>query len=527
MLQEPPVTLVQAWQRRRRWLTTPLALLALLVFLLGLAVAGLGVYVLWRLAQDRTPYHADAVEHFKYGSIGSEPESGLPYWIWQALPRLFPEAFGGRDDYAGFGFLYEQDEEGHRRDLPVGVARREVDGVELVWLNCAVCHAGTWRASADAAPQLVPAMPANHLDLDRFFSFLLEAGADERLAPDSLLPAMRAAGAEIGPLDELVWRFYVIPRVREGLLQRRQRVLPLLALQPAWGPGRVDTFNPYKLLFKGDRLDCASGGGDAHCLGEAERIGAADFPAVFEQGPRQGMRLHWDGNNASLDERNLSAALGAGVTPETVDHAAIARVKDWLLGLRPPPSPYRPDPEAVERGRGLFMEACADCHGYQGPKGYVFEGAYLGKVEPIAQVGTDPARLDSYTPEFRAYQLAKLFAGTPYRFRHFTKTDGYANAPLDGLWLRAPYLHNGSVPTLADLLEAPEARPAAFVRGLDVLDPARGGFVAPPCDPGVEPAAGTLCFDTGEPGNGKGGHRYGTGLGPAEKADLLAYLLTF
>ncbi len=101
------------------------------------------------------------------------------------------------------------------------------------------------------------------------------------------------------------------------------------------------------------------------------------------------------------------------------------------------------------------------------------KGEAIGKVEPIAGLGTDRARLDSYTEAFRARQLEELFAGTPYQFKNFKKTDGYANLPLDGLWLRGPYLHNGSVPTLAALLQAPEQRPKAFIRGLDVLDPAR------------------------------------------------------
>ena len=59
--------------------------------------------------------------------------------------------------------------------------------------------------------------------------------------------------------------------------------------------------------------------------------------------------------------------------------------------------------------------------------------------------------------------------GKPWRFSHFRKTNGYANMPLDGLWLRAPYLHNGSVPTLRALL-FPEERPAVFYRGYDVYD---------------------------------------------------------
>ncbi len=56
-----------------------------------------------------------------------------------------------------------------------------------------------------------------------------------------------------------------------------------------------------------------------------------------------------------------------------------------------------------------------------------------------------------------------------YRFKHFRKTDGYADHPLDGVWARAPYLHNGSVPTLRDLMDAPAERPDTFYRGHDIL----------------------------------------------------------
>ena len=173
------------------------------------------------------------------------------------------------------------------------------------------------------------------------------------------------------------------------------------------------------------------------------------------------------------------------------------------------------------------MRGCAACHGYRGEQNYIFTGAVLGQVDPNSRLGTDPHRLDSYTERFRAYQLAELFKGTPYQFRRFEKTNGYANMPLDGLWLRAPYLHNGAVPTLADLLEPPERRPQTFLRGGDVLDTARGGFVAPPCEPSTPAPPGRICFDTLPPGNGNGGHLYGTELSSAEKSDLLAYLLTF
>lgn len=503
----------QLAQRRHRWRPVRLVLIAALVAAVYLALTAAILFT-----RNDTPRYGDVIEHFKYGSIGSETESGIPYRVWQALPRLFPDAFEQRDDYSAFGFLYEKDSLGRQRDLPIGVSRRTVRGVDMVWLNCAVCHTGTYRLSANGPRTTVPAMPSNNLQFERFVRFVLSTAADERMAPDTLIPAAEAAGHRFGVVEKVAWRYLVLPPLREGLIARHARLESLLSRQPDWGPGRVDTFNPYKAVQM--KIPAST-------LTPAEVIGAADFPAVFEQGPREGMHLHWDGNNTSLAERNLSAALGAGVTPETVDHAAIKRVADWLLTLKPPASPNRPDAGAVERGRTVYRSACSSCHGEQDPAGYQFQGDAIGKVDPIARLGTDRARLDSYTPAFRQRQLTELFAGTPYAFRSFEKTDGYANLPLDGLWLRGPYLHNGAVPTLKDLLAPPAQRPAAYLRGSDVIDGVNGGFLSPPCDPKGPPPATGFCFDTTQTGNGKDGHLYGTDLPASAKSDLLSYLLTF
>jgi mono/diheme cytochrome c family protein len=497
----PTAVEAQLERRRRKWRPV-LWLLALA----GVAGLFLAVLLLIRVLQSGTPYHEGEEAHFRHGSIGAEPASGIPYKVWMALPELYPAAFEPEGDYRAFGFLYDEGS-----DLPIGISRRTVAGVDLVWFNCGVCHTGTVRETPQAEPRTISGMPAHQLDLHGFTRFVLDAAVDPRMAPDPLRAAMRDSGHGLGPVEGLIWKVAVFPRLREGMIDRAARLGPLFERQPPWGPGRVDTFNPYKVLAFGE---------DARALSEDEVVGAADFPSIFLQGPREGMQLHWDGNNPSLAERNLSAALGAGVTPETADHAAIERMARWLEDLPPPESPHRPNPAAVDRGRSIYMEGCADCHGYQGEEGYVFEGDRLGTVEPLGSVGTDPARLKSYTEAFREAQLRELFAGTPYAFRHFVKTDGYANAPLDGLWLRAPYLHNGSVPTLQDLLLPPEQRPVTFRRGGDVIDP-KGGFVSETC------SAGSGCFDTRLPGNSNAGHLWGTGLGEAQKSDLLSYLLTF
>jgi hypothetical protein len=236
------------------------------------------------------------------------------------------------------------------------------------------------------------------------------------------------------------------------------------------------------------------------------------------------MQLHWDGNNTKFEERNRSAAFGTGATPPTLDRKRIRRIEDWLLAREPPTYVYPIDPNLAARGAAVYQQYCASCHGTNGRK---FDGEYVGKVTPIEQVGTDRHRLDSYTYDLAVNQ-SLLYAGYgEERFSNFRKTFGYVNMPLDGLWLRAPYLHNGSVPTLRHLLEPSPKRPKVFYRGYDVYDPKKVGFVS---DVAEEKGRSYFKFDTTVPGNSNQGHegrRYGTDLPAGEKEALVEYLKTF
>jgi hypothetical protein len=235
------------------------------------------------------------------------------------------------------------------------------------------------------------------------------------------------------------------------------------------------------------------------------------------------MQLHWDGDNDSVDERNLSAGLGAGITPVTADHGGIKRVRDWTWTLRPPEYPYAVDRGRAARGAAIYATACAACHSDHRFRDGITSGDRVGRVVDIEQIGTDPYRLNSYTVAFAANQYS-LFPDSEYRFRRFRKTRGYANHPLDGIWARAPYLHNGSVPTLRALLDAPDARPAVFFRGYDVFDREGVGFVST-----VPAADGRVFFryDTTVPGNSNAGHVYGTTLSDEDKWAVVEYLKTF
>jgi hypothetical protein len=95
----------------------------------------------------------------------------------------------------------------------------------------------------------------------------------------------------------------------------------------------------------------------------------------------------------------------------------------------------------------------------------------------------------------------------------------YKARPLSGIWASAPYLHNGSVPTLAALLSS--ERPASFAVGKVEFDPQAVGLSDQVLD-----AAQVSHFDTRAAGNGNGGHLYGTRLAEADKRALIEYLKT-
>ena len=106
----------------------------------------------------------------------------------------------------------------------------------------------------------------------------------------------------------------------------------------------------------------------------------------------------------------------------------------------------------------------------------------------------------------------------PVKDTSITRDATYKARPLNGIWATAPYLHNGSVPTLWQLLQEPDQRIRTFYVGNREFDPKDVGF---------ESASGPYLFDCDLPGNSNGGHAFGTkDLTKEQKRDLIEYLKT-
>ncbi len=146
-----PLTPVEAAWRRR-------AQIRFAVFVLVVAILAVFATLLFnRYASNRPVTYSNIEDHFKYGSIGSDYENGLPLRILQVLPRMFPEYMpAGGHDYTAFGFLQEPD-----HPLPIGFSVRR-HYIDLAGLNCASCHVGEVQASADAKPRDHPRNAGEH-----------------------------------------------------------------------------------------------------------------------------------------------------------------------------------------------------------------------------------------------------------------------------------------------------------------------------------------------------------------------------
>jgi hypothetical protein len=459
------------------------------------AVVGFTAWYKFFRQVDDGPF-SSAEERFKYGSIGGEADGGLPYWIWAVLPRLFPDKLpGSGEGYYSFGLVWEP---GH--EMPVGFTKKTV-GFPRVANNCAICHTSTYRVKAADAPVAVAAGPSHKGQIQLLLRFLTDCAADPRFNADVLLPEIEK-NADFSLLDRVSWRYFVIPMTKQALVTRGKQLAWMNRPGiPAWGPGRDDPMNLTKYFMTSLPWDST--------------VGSADFPSIWNLGLREGKQLNWAGETPSPRSVIIDSALGLQANPKTVVSNA-TWIQDYLVHKRAPHYPFAVDANLAERGKTIFDANCNSCHG-------LGAGTRVGQIVEIHEIATDDNRLITWTAE--AARIANEAVVKLHVDRiPITKpaVQGYQAVPLDGIWLRAPYLHNGSVPNLREMLKPAAERVKTFYRGYDVYDPANVGFDSQ----SAEARQAGFLFDTSLRGNGNGGHLYGTTLQQHDKEALLEYMKT-
>jgi len=497
-------------QKKRKMLRKVFIGLGLLV-VVGAAGAWFGWSRFFR--EEPEPAWADEAERFKYGSIGAEATRGVPFYIWMVLPRIFPEYLPRPGGYKSFGLVWEEG-----REMPVGFTKRVI-GFPRVANNCAICHVGTWRSEPGGRPTVVVAAPAHTVDVQGMLRFLTQCGKDPRFDAATILAEIDRE-VKLSWIDRLIYRFVLIPLTRQAL-QDQDKALAWMNRPhfPDWGPGRDDPMNLTKYFMTSMAWD--------------ETTGQADFPSIWNLKVRKGdgLFLNWSCDTPAVRSVLIDSALGLGAAPDPNlpfdtcfwEHSRrdwflkrMEALDDFLSELPPPKYPFPIDAPLAERGRPIYQKLCADCH----EPG----GKYTNRLVALQEIGTDPERLVTWT-KGAADEANRRVKEMGIDRPDMVKQEGYQNIPLDGIWMRAPYLHNGSVPNLRELLEPTSRRTATFYRGYDVYDPVNVGFIT--SGPEAERLGWKQSATTRGDGNeGHEGSDYGTELTPDEKEALLEYMKT-
>ena len=365
---------------------------------------------------------------FLYGSTGGERTAGIPYWIWLALPRMFPEYLHYPGGYAAVGMSWEEGVE-----MPAGFSKK-IAGYVRVAGNCAICHAASYRAGEDPVPHVVAAIPGHTVDPQKLLTFLKQCADDPRFNASELFSEINMA-TKLSLLDKALYRLVLIPRARR-MLSNQEAILD--------APLRRHSQNPH-----------------------------ADTPFT-------------DAHMKSL--------------------------ADWVRQLPAPKYPLDVNDSLIPAGKQVFAQHCAPCHS--------LDRTVKPKVVPLAEAGTDRAQLDAWTQAAGQANASETLGSARVEM---AKARGYAAGSLDGIWLRGPYLHNGSVPTVRQLLD-PSQRPAKFYVGNDLIATDDLGFEWK--DPKQPGRRDFVHYDTTKPGNSNAGHLYGTNLSNADKNALLEYMKT-
>lgn len=510
----------------------------------------------------------------------SEGGELIPLAVLQALerPRTPQDAAGDglvpfMQNLERYGFIPDGVSDHNPFGLPVGmtVARSRLLDRLSIGFNCTACHVGeVWkngrRVRVDGAPNMLrlndmfgdvsTELGASLRETGRRERFLIAVARRAR-ENDAKMPPDRTTTNRISSLADDV----ALARSTVDYL----KAMPALKAASAVsnGYGRVDAFGAARnLLFGGDPKNLRP------------MNAPVSFPHIW--GIETTAWLQWGANTNSVMERNIGQSLGVGAVYDPKTFATTSRfdnlntLEHTMYKIAPPTWPTEVfgavDRARADRGRAIYDRACANCHEKPfdtTPSGLViyqlFSPAQLGASPRVAANFDEPVIVNGKQAPFAAaaftvlenlkreyYAANKVPEATqaewegrarrkppewaPRLRSTLAEADKYPDSkggrvypakPLAGIWATAPYLMNGSVANMWDLLTDPRKRPQAFHLGSREYDTERLGYRTTPDPSGPAPA---WSLDTAEPANSNAGHVYGTNLPDEDKWAVIEFL---
>ncbi len=442
---------------------------------------------------------------------GSYMTCGIPAKMWDApaFRPLVAGGFGGGPDAPRL-----PNRPGRNADLPYFLSSFTApDGTDVINANCLMCHGGLFDG------QVVVGLGNANADFTR------GAGGGVTNIPldDALLDVLGLTEPEKAQLRMIFQR---------GAVLGPKTAMRTIGMNPA------EMFAVI-LMVHHDRETLAWSDAELTPYSIVDHGGQPIADPRVTSDPPPWWRAHKKNalfyNGMARGDHRGTMALATSVCVDDVARAQVVDdmfvdIQAYVASIRPPQYPRTIDAALAAEGEALFTGHCGGCHGTYGPGD---TDTYPNLLFPLDVIGTDPVVAEAGV--VHAPQLVEWYNGSFYggitRMVPDDPFPGYMAPPLDGIWATAPYLHNGSVPTVELVLNS-RARPRFWKRvDLDSThfdETALGWpFTVVPYSQSDAPAdERDFVYDTTYFSQSNAGHPFGDHLTDDERRAVIEYLKT-
>lgn len=455
--------------------------------------------------------HGDASRGEDLLLNGDYMTCGIPYALWESGDDVIAGALGGES-----GAPRIAGRTGLNADMPYDLnAFTTPDGVEVINTNCLGCHGGF------ANGELVVGLGNATVD------FTGDPSATGGVVDAGLLAAFGLDDAEIAQFMDMNDRFEAVSDFA---------VMRTVGNNPAEGlaVALMLHHDPETLEWSDDRLD-AFEIVDQDGKPIAEPIITSDAPPWWRAKKKNALFY----NGMARGDQRGTMALATSICVDSVDRAMevdaqFVDIHAYVLTLTAPVWPWKVDDKLAKDGRKIFERDCSGCHGtYAEDPTNDAEDTYPNLLFPLDVIGTDPVvanagvvhapkMVEWYNDSFYG-SITPMIPDDPF--------PGYMAPPLDGIWATAPYLHNGSVPSIELVLDSGR-RPDRWKRvdfDSSNLDKSALGWPWEPVEMAQDelpPEEARLVYDTAHLSQDNSGHPFGDHLEPDERRAVIEYLKT-
>ncbi|MBK7647067.1 MAG: hypothetical protein IPJ12_07915 [Betaproteobacteria bacterium] len=456
------------------------------------------------IAQNRNGFDA-----FDYGSLGDATLEMIPFVIFRVLQELEPSTFG---DAAlnSYGFFPRTDTPSRHNGLAWTRPASSGSAFEVRYMTrtCAGCHTGRVQLS-DGTMRILNGGVNTEMNAHRFIGQLTSAlkialstsndSADYKTFRNQVLAVIASkpaewfwgANSELIPPSAAAKEVGIVVSNIDDILStmRKMNDRRLSGLSLVQKHSYNNYPNPPNLTAGAPGLVETSGLGSASLVPKMgiEKIALllppgpamADIPAVWGIDP--GGYANWDATLKGF-ARSLTSSMAVVGNPAKIDLQQNLLIQAFLPKLPPEPYPFAIDLASRARGAATYRKNCSGCHdGLPGKS----------RNSVIFDVDTDPLRANAITPmtaEVMSKAIKDICPETQPECRFKmgeivvdpSSKRGYVASPLRGIWAQAPYLHNGSIPTLRQLLVPRLRINSPFLRGSISYNEKDGGWESDP-----------------------------------------------